>query len=126
MSNSCLEITPLFSKSVSRCEIDLGEFELRLIARQLSLGLSHRRLKRSGIDLHQRIADMNMLPLLVFYFRDLSRTRAVSETVLSGVTVPSAWTYTPMSPLVAVAVLIITGGGPLLLPVLICAVFQWR
>jgi hypothetical protein len=39
----------------------------------LSLGLSHRRLERSGIDLHQRIANMNDLAFLVFYFRDLPR-----------------------------------------------------
>ena len=40
----------------------------------------------------------------------------LDETVFSGVTVPSASTYTPMSPVVAVTVLICKGGMPPPLP----------
>ena len=54
-------------------EIQFREFELRLIARQLSLGLSYRGLEWSWVYLQQRIARMNELSFLVFYFRDLPR-----------------------------------------------------
>ena len=64
-----LEITALFSRSVYLTTLILASSSC---ASSRELALSYRRLERSRIDLHQRIADVDELAFLVFYFRDLS------------------------------------------------------
>ena len=47
--------------------------ELRLVFELGRSGLGKRGLEWCGINLHQRISDVNALSLLIFYFRNLSR-----------------------------------------------------
>ena len=93
----------------------MAYFELGLVARQLSLRLSHRCLERCRIDLHHWIPRMDKLALLVFYFRNLTRDTCGQRNGVERRDRAKRLTYTPMSPVVAVTVLIITGGMPPLL-----------
>src|SRR5207237_944771 len=58
-------------------EVDARARALRLILRELSLGLVERRLERAGVDLREQIAALHQLPLAEGHFEERSVDPAV-------------------------------------------------